>query len=103
MVGSRLDLPEDDILSMAYLIQGEVYRSLADLDEVVFGEQSVCVDYESGKECIQKANMLDESTAQYTGPLREWQWDQKIEESINQSLSTNSNIEQNFEAGDTEE
>ena len=43
--GQWLDLPEDEILSMAYLIQGEVYRSLADLDEVVFGEKSVYIDY----------------------------------------------------------
>ena len=100
--GQWLDLPEDEILLMAYLIQGEVYRSLADLDEVVFGEQSVYIDYVNrAKNAFKKANMLDESTTQYTGPLREWQWDQKIEESINESLSTNGEIVQDSDGDDT--
>ena len=35
--GQWLDLPEQEVLSMAYVIQGDIYRSLADLDEVVLG------------------------------------------------------------------
>ena len=86
--GQWLDLPEDEILSMAYLIQGEIYRSMADQDEVVFGEQEVYIELVNrAKNAFKKANALDKTTVEYTGSVREWQWDQKIEESINQSLS----------------
>jgi len=86
--GQWLDLPETEILSMAYLIQGEIYRSMADQDDVVFGEPETYIDLVNrAKNAFKKANALDKSTVEYTGSIREWQWDQKIEESINQSLS----------------
>ena len=100
--GQWLDLPENEILTMAYLIQGEIYRSLADLDEVVFGEQAAYIDYVNrAKNAFKKANMIDSSTAQYTGPLREWQWDQKIEESINDSLTANNGSTEGNDTDDT--
>ena len=87
--GQWLDLPETEIMSMAYLIQGEIYRSLADLDEVVFGKQSVYIDYVNrAKNAFKKANLLDKSSVEYSGPLRDWQWDQQIEQSINDSLAS---------------
>ncbi len=87
--GQWLDLPEIEILSMAYLIQGEIYRSLADLDEVVFGDQAVYIDYVNrAKNAFKKANLIDKETVEYSGPLREWQWDQQIEQSINDSLAS---------------
>ena len=87
--GQWLDLPEMEILSMAYLIQGEIYRSLADLDEVVFGDQAVYIDYVNrAKNAFKKANLIDKETVEYSGPLREWQWDQQIEQSINDSLAS---------------
>lgn len=86
--GQWLDLPETEILSMAYLIQGEIYRSIADQDDVVFGEQEIYIDLVNrAKNAFKKANALDKSSVEYTGSIREWQWDQKLEESINQSLS----------------
>ena len=86
--GQWLELPENEILAMAYLIQGEIYRSLADLDEVVFGDQSVYIEYVNrAKNAFKKANMVDKGSVEYTGPLREWQWDQKLEQSINESLT----------------
>jgi Tfp pilus assembly protein PilF len=88
--GQWLDLPENEILAMAYLIQGEIYRSLADLDEVVFGDQAVYVDYVNrAKNAFTKANHLDSSSVEYSGSIREWQWDQQIEDSINQVISSN--------------
>ena len=93
--GQWLDLPESEIMAMAYLIQGEIYRSLADLDEVVFGEQAVYVDYVNrAKNAFKKANLIDKGTVEYSGPLREWQWDQQIEQSINESLSSGLEIEE---------
>lgn len=87
--GQWLDLPEEEILAMAYLIQGEIYRSLADMDEVVFGEQTVYIEYVNrAKNAFKKANLLDKGSVEYSGPLREWQWDQQIEQSINESLAS---------------
>ena len=89
MVGNGLISPETEILSMAYLIQGEIYSSLADMDEVVFGEQSVYIEYVNrAKNAFKKGNLIDKGSVEYSGPLREWQWDQQIEQSINESLST---------------
>ena len=80
---------------MAYLIQGEIYRSLADLDEVVFGEQAVYIDYVNrAKNAFKKANLIDKGSVEHSGPLREWQCDQQIEQSINESLSSTSELDE---------
>lgn len=86
--GQWLDLPEAEVLSMAYVIQGDIYRSLADLDEVVFGDQVLYVEYiNKAKKAFTKANTIDSSTIEFTGNAREWQWDQQLEQSINAELS----------------
>lgn len=86
--GQWLDVPENELLSMAYMIQGEVYRSLADQDEIVFGNQEVYMDYiNRARAAFQKANQVDSTTVEQTGPQREWQWDKEIEQSINEGLS----------------
>lgn len=91
--GQWLDLPEHELLSMAYMIQGEVYRSLADQDEIVFGNQEVYMDYiNRARTAFQKANQVDATTVEQTGSQREWQWDKEIEQSINEGLSVSQEI-----------
>ena len=96
--GQWLDLPEQEVLSMAYVIQGDIYRSLADLDEVVFGDQVLYVDYiNRAKNAFSKANMIDSSTVEFTGNSRSWQWDQQLEQSINEELSKSQETEPQHE------
>ncbi len=96
--GQWLDVPEKELLSMAYLIQGSIYRSLADQDEVVFGEQPVYIEYiNRAKNAFNKANLLDPSNQEITGSMREWQWDKEIETSINEGLSKSQESEPQLE------
>ena len=96
--GQWLDLPEKEVLSMAYVIQGDIYRSLADLDEVVFGDQVLYVEYiNKAKTAFSKANMIDSSTVEFTGNARQWQWDQQLEQSINAELSKSQETEPQHE------
>ncbi len=86
--GQWLEVPEKELLSMAYLIQGSIYRNLADQDEIVFGEQKTYIEYiNRAKNAFNKANLLDPSNKEITGSMREWQWDKEIEASINEGLS----------------
>jgi tetratricopeptide (TPR) repeat protein len=58
--GQWLEIEEDQLLSMAYTLQGEIYRSIADQDKVVFGSQEIWKDYiNKSKEAFKKAKELD--------------------------------------------
>ena len=86
--GQWLDIPETELLSMAYILQGEIYRGLADRDEVVLGNPKQFQEYiNRAKNAFNKAKLIDPSNVDALGHAREWAWERQIETSINTALS----------------
>lgn len=92
--GQWLEIPEADILSIAYILQGEIYRSLADQDEIVLGDPA---QFEAlinrAKNAFNKAKLIDPANAEAVGHSREWAWERQIEASINTALSESQETE----------
>ena len=58
--GQWIEIEENILLSMAYTIQGEIYQSMADRDEVIFGDQEAWKDLiTASKKSFTKAKELD--------------------------------------------
>jgi tetratricopeptide (TPR) repeat protein len=86
--GQWLDIPENDLLSIAYVLQGEIYRGLADQDEIVLGNPERFQDLiNRAKNAFNKAKMIDPANAEVIGHSRDWAWEEQIESSINTALS----------------
>ena len=75
-------------LFLAYVLQGEVYKGLADQDEVVFNSPDLFKEFiEKAKMAFEKANAIDPQNVEYSGASHQWQWDNEIEDFINKSIS----------------
>jgi tetratricopeptide (TPR) repeat protein len=86
--GQWTEIPENEILSIAYVLQGEIYKGLADQDEVVFNDPDLFKELiELAKAAFAKANAIDPKNVEYSGSSHQWQWDQEIEGSINKAIS----------------
>lgn len=75
--GQWLDIAEDEILSMAYTIKGEIYRNMADQDSVIFGDPEKWKELITiSKEAFQKATENDpnktDKHAEKWGYERHW-------------------------------
>ena len=58
--GQWIDFEENTITAMAYVIKGEIYRSMADQDHIVFGDPEVFANYiKISKSSFKKATELD--------------------------------------------
>ena len=85
--GQWLDIPENDLLSIAYVLQGEIYRGLADQDEVVLGNPAKFQELiNRARNAFNKAKMIDPTNAEAVGHSRDWAWEEQIESSINTAL-----------------
>lgn len=86
--GQWLDIPENDLLSIAYVLQGEIYRGLADQDEIVLGNPEKFQELiNRAKNAFNKAKLIDPANAEMVGHTRDWAWEEQIESSINTALS----------------
>ena len=85
--GQWLDMPENEILSMAYAIKGEVYMSIADQDVVIFGDpEEYMALLATAKQSFIKARELDpHEDTDTTG--REFNWEEDILSRLNMALS----------------
>ena len=88
--GQWLDMPENELLSMAYAIKGEIFRAYADQDDVIFGNVTLWKDLtQEAKKAFQKAAELDpQKQDQY---VQTWgfepHWMNNLEKEVNEVLS----------------
>jgi tetratricopeptide (TPR) repeat protein len=60
--GQWLEFEDINLIAMAYLIKGEIYKSLADQDHIVFGDPNIFEEYiKLSKDAYKKSYELDPS------------------------------------------
>ena len=87
--GQWLDVDEGELLSMAYAIQGEIYRTMADHDDMIFSDQANWNKLiKLSKEAFQRAAQLDPQKLDKHS--QEWgyehHWMSSVESSIEKEI-----------------
>lgn len=78
--GQWLDIPENELKSLAYSTKGEILRQIADQDEVMFGDEQILIQLlEEVKKAFLKARELDHQNeySQLWGAPHQWTSHQK--------------------------
>lgn len=87
--GQWLDIDENELLSMAYTIRGEIYRTMADQDDMIFGDQAKWNELiQLAKTSFQYAAQLDPE--KIDKHAKEWgyehHWLSSVESSIKKEI-----------------